>query len=234
MKLPMRRILLASFAVLLVAAGLPPLGDVVQDPLRDQIIASAKAVPPAKLSFERTTRLERKGGGSLTKQLRTERWDGMRWTLVSVNGHTPSERERRSLSRRSDAANVPGYHELARIVAVANASRIDSRGRTVLLVPVLPAGSVLADGKDISAHLQAEAVLGSRNDGEPWVERLTVTAREPFKLNFLIKVTSFEQVNNYRISTDGEPRLIAQQNDSVGSMFGYSGGEKSEVLYAYR
>ncbi|WP_439534757.1 hypothetical protein [Polymorphobacter sp.] len=220
-------------ALLLIAAGVPPIGDAGRDPLRDKIVASARAVPPAKLSFERTTRLERKGGGSLTRQLRTERWDGARWTLVSIDGHAPSERERRSMERRKDAENVPGYHELARIVAAATERRTDAQGRTVLVVPVLPAGSVMADGKDISAHLQAEAVLGSRS-GEPWVERLTVTAREPFKLNLLIKVTSFEQINNYRISTDGEPRLVAQQNDSVGSMFGYTGGEKSEVLYAYR
>jgi hypothetical protein len=229
----MRQFLLASSAVLLMAAALPQVGDGGSDPLRAQIIASAKAVSPAKLSFERTTRLERKGGGSLTRQTRTERWDGERWTLVSVDGVTPTERERREMQRRAAAENVPGYHELARIVAAATERRIDANGQTVLLIPRLPDGTVMADGKDISSHLRAEAVLAKRGN-EAWVERLTMREREPFKLNFLIKVTNFEQVSNYRISADGEPRLIAQQNDSVGSMFGYTGGEKSEILYAYR
>jgi len=225
--------LVASFAFFLVSASLPPVGDLIRDPVRDQIIASARAVSPEQLSFERTTRLERKGGGSLLRQVRTERWDGERWTLVSIDGKDPSAREQRALERRIGTEQVPGYYQLARIMAAAKDQRVDDNGRTVLIVPVLPAGSVLADGKDISSHLQGEAVLGNRN-GRPWVQRLTVTQREPFKLNLLIKVTSFEQVNDYRISAEGAPRLVAQVNDSVGSMFGYSGGEKSEVLYAYR
>ena len=229
----MRIVLVASFAFLLAAAGLPPVGDIMRDPLREQIVASASAVSPQQLSFERTTRLERKGGGSLLRQVRTERWDGENWTLVSIDGKEPSAREHKALERRIRSEQVPGYHQLARIMAAAKEQRTDERGRTVLIVPVLPAGSVMADGKDISSHLQGEAVLGARG-GRPWVQRLTVTQREPFKLNLLIKVTSFEQINDYRMSSDGAPRLVAQINDSVGSMFGYSGGEKSEVLYAYR
>jgi len=228
-----RSFVVASFAIFLTAAALPPMSNASRDPLREQIIASASALPPGKLDFDRTTRLERKGGGSLLRQVRTERWDGEHWTLVSVDGKDPSERERRALQRRENTDDVPGYHQLARIMAAAQDRRIDESGRTILMVPVLPAGTVLADGKDISQHLKGEAILGNRA-GRPWVERLTVSEREPFKLNLLIKVTSFEQVNNYRISADGEPRLVAQRNASVGSMFGYSGGEKSEVLYAYR
>ena len=229
----MRRLLVASLSVFLVAAALPSVGAIGDPPLRDEIVASASALSPDRLSFERTTRLERKGGGSLLRQVRTERWDGERWTLVSIDGKNPSSREQRALERRTRPEDVPGYHQLARIMAAATAQRVDEHGRTVLIVPVLPAGSVLADGKDISSHLKGEAVLGNRG-GKPWVQRLTVTQREPFKLNLLIKVTSFEQVNDYRISADGAPRLVAQVNDSVGSMFGYTGGEKSEVLYAYR
>jgi hypothetical protein len=225
--------MVVSCSVLLMAAALPSIGAIGPDPLRDEIIATASALSPERLSFERTTRLERKGGGSLLRQVRTERWDGARWTLVSIDGKAPSAREQRALERKIGQADVPGYHQLARIMAAARDKRLDDQGRTVLIVPVLPDGSVLADGKDISSHLKGEAVLGNKS-GKPWVQRLTVTQREPFKLNLLIKVTSFEQVNDYRISADGAPRLVAQVNDSVGSMFGYTGGEKSEVLYAYR
>ncbi len=226
----MRLLVLPALALLLTAASLPVAVVDGRDPLRDSIVAAAGAQSPSSLSFDRVTRLVRKGGGSTTRQVRVERWDGERWTLMSINDEPPSPSERAKAAR---AAGVPGYHELARIVAAATERRVDSDGRTVLLVPVLPTGSVIADGKDISAHLQAEAVLGTRA-GMPWVAQLRVMNRESFKLNMLIKVTEFEQVNDYKLDAQGHPRLVAQQNDSQGSMFGFAGGEKSEVLYAYR
>jgi len=214
----------------LTGASLPQVGTLSETTLRTQLVASAAAVSPADLSFERVTRLERKGGGSKVKQTRIERWDGARWSLVSINGETPSNGEKAKAARDN---SVPGYHQLAKIMAAATEQKLSADGRTLLLVPVLPKGTVVADGKDISEHLRGEAVLGMRG-GTPWVERLTVTAHEPFKLNLLIKVTRFEQVNDYRLDANGTPRLVAQSNGSVGTMFGISGGETSEVLYAYR
>lgn len=226
----MKRVILSLCLMALTGASMPTIAVPADDSLRAQIVASAAALPPAGLLFDRVTRLERKGGGSLVKQVRIERWNGEAWSLVSVNDHAPSDTDKRKASRDN---SVPGYHQLARIMAAATDRRTDENGRTVLLVPVLPKGSVIADGKDISAHLRGEAVLGMRG-GAPWVERLTVAANEPFKLNMLIKVTRFEQVNDYRLDANGRPRLMAQVNGSVGTMFGISGGETSEVLYAYR
>lgn len=221
---------LSVLALMLMGASLPTSGDAVRDPLKDQLVAAARAVLPSDLAFDRVTRLVRVGGGTTTRQVRVERWDGTRWTLVSINDRRPTAADVAKVARVNI---VPGYHELARILAASSEQRIDAEGRTVLIVPALPTGSVVADGKDISPHLKAEAVLGMR-DGRPWVEQLRVSDRESFKLNMLIKVTNFEQVNNYRLDGQGVPRLMAQQNDSVGSMFGFSGGEKSEVVYAYR
>ncbi|GGI75611.1 hypothetical protein GCM10007973_10680 [Polymorphobacter multimanifer] len=226
----MRLLVLPALAVLLTAASLPVAVVDGRDPLRDAIVAAAGAQSPATVSFDRVTRLVRTGGGSTTRQVRVERWDGARWTLVSIDDQPPSSAER---ARAARSASVAGYHQLARIVAAATERGGDSDGRTVLVVPVLPAGSVIADAKDISAHLQAEAVLGLRA-GMPWVAQLRVLNRESFRLNMLIKVTEFEQVNDYKLDAQGQPRLVAQQNDSQGSMFGFSGGEKSEVVYAYR
>lgn len=223
-------LIIPALVLCLTGASLPQAASLSESMLRTQLVASAAAVSPADLSFERVTRLERKGGGSKVKQTRIERWDGAHWSLLSINGKSPSNNEEAKAARDN---NVPGYHQLARIMAAATEQTLASDGRTVLLVPVLPKGSVVADGKDISEHLRGEAVLGMRA-GAPWVERLTVTAHEPFKLNLLIKVTRFEQVNDYRLDANGKPRLVAQVNGSVGTMFGISGGETSEVVYAYR
>lgn len=203
------------------------------DPVRDRIVAEAKAVNPATLSFDRTTNQIRKGGGTSSKVTTLERWDGKRWTLVSVNGKRPTPSEKREREATAAAAPVPGYHQLATIVAAATEARIDAQGRTVLVIPVLPANTVRTDSSDISSHLRAEATLAETN-GQVWVEQVRVTEREPFKLNMLIKVTDFERVDDYRLGSDGKPQLASQSANSIGSMFGISGGESNVVTYAYR
>lgn len=223
--------MLIRTALLLPLIGLALTAALPADPLRDSIISEARAIDPARLSFDRTTNSVRQGGGSTTRTTLVERWDGRRWTLVSINGRPPTDKERKEAGSR--AGLVPGYHRLAQIVGGATERTSDAQGRTVLKIPALPAGSVKTNDNDISSHMQAEAVIATHN-GKPWVQQLRVTAKEAFKLNLLIKVTAFEQVSDYRLDPSGQPRLVSQTADSRGSMFGYSGGQKSEAVYAYR
>lgn len=202
-------------------------------PVRERIIADAQSIDPAALAFERTTKQTRKGGGTTSSTTTLERWDGKRWTLVSINGKQPSKAEKRDREAAANAAPVPGYHRLPALLAGATETRIDAQGRTVLLVPQLPANTVRTDSSDISGHLRAEATL-AETDGQIWVERVRVTEREPFKLNMLIKVTSFERIDDYKLGSNGQPQLASQSADSMGSMFGISGGERNVVTYAYR
>ncbi len=220
---------LLPLAVLLAgAAAAPP-----ADPVADRIIAAARATTPAQLSFDRTTTMVRDGGGSTNRTVRIERWDGRRWSLVRVNGRPPTPEERKAAEAEARAAPVPGYHCLAGLVAAATERRTGADGRTILVIPVLPSGSVRTDSSDISRHLSGEAVIGTAA-GQPFVERLHVKSRDDFKLNMLIKVTSFEQVSEYGLDAAGRPRLRTQTADSRGSMFGFAGGMKSETTYAYR
>ena len=53
-------------------------------------------------------------------------------------------------------------------------------------------------------------------------------------LNALIKVKTFDMVSNYKLDAGGRPRLASQTADSVGSVFGFTGGETSEVTFTYR
>lgn len=215
-------------AVLLLAAAAPE-----PSPVRDRIIADARAINPASLIFERQTHVVQAGGGKRTEQRRVERWDGRKWFLISVDGKAPSPTELRDMAKANGVQPVPGYHRLAALLAGATAVRVDAANSTVLTVPVLPAGTAFANGTDISAHLKAEAVVVT-TDGTPWVQRLRLTAREPFKISWLLKVTTFEQVSEYSRDGGGVPRLASQVADSQGTMFGFAGGQKSEVTYAYR
>lgn len=224
----MKLVLLSLPIALALLAAAPAV-----DPVRDRIIAQAQSINPATLAFDRTTKQTRKGGGTTSSSTTLERWDGKRWTLVSVNGKRPTPTEKRNKEAAANALPVPGYHRLAALLAGATDTRVDAEGRTVLLVPVLPANTVRTDSSDISNHLRAEATL-ALTDGQIWVEKVRITEREPFKLNMLIKVTDFEQVFDYRLGSDGKPQLASQSADSMGWMFGISGGESNFVTYAYR
>lgn len=217
---------LLPLAMLMAAAPAP-------DPVRDRIIADARAMNPGTLAFDRITTTVRKGGGSTTTIHLVERWDGKAWTLISHNGKPPSESEKRTAEKIATASPAPGYYRLADLLAAASDSSIDAQGRTILHIPQLPPGSVRTDKADISSHLRADAIVGT-HAGHAFVERVHVSAREGFKLNLLIKVTSFEQISDYKIDADGHPRLASQSADSAGTMFGFPGGETSQITYAYR
>jgi hypothetical protein len=203
------------------------------DPLRDRLIADARAVSPEALDFDRKTSLVRKGGGTQTNISTVEHWDGHRWTLVTLNGRPPTVKQKRDAERVAASAPVPGYHRLAGLLATATEPRVDAQGRTVMTIPVLPANSVRTDTSDISSHLKAEVIVGNRG-GKPFVEQLHVSARETFKLNALIKVKTFEMTSSYALDSKGPPRLANQTANSVGSVFGIPGGETSQVSFTYR
>jgi hypothetical protein len=208
-------------------------GAVSTDPLRDRLIADARAVSPAALDFDRATNLVRRGGGTETRVAMVERWDGNRWTLVSRNGRPPTAAQKREAEKVAASAPVPGYHRLAALLGTATPAGVDAQGRKLFAIPVLPANSVRTDTADISSHLKAEAIVGER-DGRPFVEQLNITARETFKLNALIKVKSFEMTSSYALEAKGPPRLASQSANSVGSVFGIPGGETSKVTFSYR
>ncbi len=222
------RLLLMPLALLIVAAGSAP----VPDPLRDRIIAAAQTQSPASLAFERTTHVVQAGGGTRSETRRIDRWDGRGWSLVSVNGRPPTDADIRTQTKQSNDQPVPGYHRLAALLAGTTERRTDAEGRIIIAVPQLPPGTVVNDGKDISSHLKAEAYIATSN-GQPWVQQLRLTARDSFKMGW-IKVLTFDQVSVYRLDESGKPRLASQNADSQGTLLGISGGQRSEVTYAYR
>lgn len=225
----MRAVLLCRIVLVLGVVAAAP----VLEPLRDRIIVDAQGMTPASLVFSRTTRLTKMSPVGNTSTTTTENWDGKVWALTSLNGKPPTLHQKRDAEKLATAVPVPGYHGLAAMLSAAYDSSNDDRGRIVLRIPILPPGSVSTDTGDISKHLKAEVTLSNRG-GQPWVEHVRITARETFKLNALITVKSFEQLSDYKLDANGRPRLASQSADSMGSMFGFSGGEKSETTYAYR
>lgn len=224
------RLLLLPMALLLLAAA--PVEAPTPPPVCDSIITDARAASPSGMIFERTTTTVKHSPISRETQVTVDRWDGQRWALVSVNGKAPDTGQVRNFRNQTAAQPVPGYYRLADILAAARSVSIDDQGRQIVSIPILPAGSVRTDKADISHHLSGEAVIATSN-GRPWVAQLKLRAHENFKLTSLIKVTNFQQTFDYRLGPDGRPRLAAQSALSKGQMFGFTGGETNEVVYAY-
>ena len=201
--------------------------------LRDRIVVDAQAEPAANLAFDRATTSVRTGGGIKKKFDQVERWDGERWELLSRNGKPPTSSQRRKAERLAAASPVPGYYRVAELIANATEATTDAEGRTILHIPELPTGTLRTDSADISTHLQADVTLATHG-GQPWVERVRITQREPFRMDKLIKVTDFEQVSDYKLDANGKPRLDRQTAESAGTKFGFRGGEKREITYVYR
>lgn len=218
--------------ILAVAAAGAAAAD-IDSSQRDALIAEAAALAPRGIAFDRMTKTIREGGGSTTASRRVDRWNGRGWNLVSVGGKTPTYEQREQYRRIIKAMPVPGYHQLAPMLATAAGTSSDAEGRTLWLIPQLPEGSVFTDSGDVSAHLKAEARVARRGD-RWWIDQLRISQREPFRLNMLIKVTGFTQTMDFALGPDGNPRLITQSSQSTGNMFGFAGGESSEVTFVYR
>ena len=222
--------LLAPLALVLASGAIASLSP---DPVRDRIIADASLQSPAALAFDRTNHVVEVGGGTRSEVLRVDRWDGSRWTLVSLNGKAPSSIAIKEQAKTTLNQPVPGYHRLAGLLATDSENSVDAQGRMVIRIAQLPEKTIVNNGNDISTHLKAEAVIAI-NNGKPWVQQLRLTAREPFKMSLALKVLTFDQVSDYKLDASGKPRLASQSADSQGTWFGISGGQKSETTYVYR
>ena len=221
------RFVLLPAVLLLIAAGVAP----ADNALRDRVIAGARSQPATALNFERTTHVVEAGGGTRTETKRIDRWDGRGWTLLSINGKQPGPSDLRKQAKLVAREKVPGYHHIAELLSGATESHVDAQGRVMLSVPQLPPGTVTTNGTDISSHLKADCYIATRN-GQPWVQQLRLSARESFQMGW-IKVLTFDQISDYKLDSAGNPRLASQSADSQGTLLGISGGQKSEITYAY-
>lgn len=210
-------------AALLCTAASPP------EQARDRVLAEARSITPATLSYDRTVTVTQADGKDKASQTRVDRWDGRGWTLLSLDGKPPSADDVAKHRKASAAASVPGYHQLAMLNGAT--ATTDAQGRTVLRIATLPPGSVITSGKDVSEHFTGEAVVAP--GARPYVQHLRLTARAPFRMMLVAKIERFVTVSDYRL--DGNiPRLVRQVADIRGSMMGKDGTQRVETIFTYR
>src|SRR6187431_2014382 len=90
-----------------------------QDEIKKRILSQAQNMSPDDYAFTRTVRTEQTSGGKSEKKVSIEKFDPTRsvetrWTLVSVDGSSPSADAQADYNKEAMKRRVvPGYHRLA-------------------------------------------------------------------------------------------------------------------------
>lgn len=219
------RLLLALSALMLMTAAAP-----APDPVLEQVLAGARAVPVASTSFERTQRsISTEGGGAPETRTRVDRWNGKQLTLVSINGKPPTPKEVEEYRKASAGRPVPGYYRIASFFGTGARRVPDAKGRVIYRVDKLPKGSINI-GRDISANLTAEAIVDTSGP-KPFVSRMRIMLPKPLSFFMVAKLDRFEADSDYRLGPDGRPVLVHQQQILSGAQMGTSGTTSTESHY---
>ena len=205
------------------------------DALKQRILAQAQSVSPDDYAFTRTIRSETVSGGKTEKKVTVEKFDpakpaASRWTLVSINGASPSADE--SKSHAKDAAKrrtVPGYHRLTNYFGSPSSATTEG-GKTVFRFASLPKGAISILDTDVSHNATAEASIADVN-GTPFVEQVRFTVK-PMRVKLLMKIDKFETTARYRIGPGGKPFLMESSSEMSGSGMGQEGTMRNSTTYS--
>jgi hypothetical protein len=222
------RSLLAAFFLLLssavVAAAPAP------DPLLQQIIAGARAVPASAIAFERSVRdVSQDKGGETTTRTHVDRWDGQQAVLVSFDNKPPSPQIAADYSKQAAGKPVAGYYRIADFLGNGAQRVADPQGRIVYRATGLPKGSVDV-GRDVSADMVAEAVIDT-SGAQPFVSRLRLYLPKPLSFFMVARLDTLEIINDYRLGPAGRPTLMHQVRTLAGAQFGKAGQSRAETNY---
>lgn len=160
--------------------------------------------------FERTTRIEEPGKEAV---VRVDRFDpdapeGARWSLVSVNGQPPDDRQRKDHRKDVEKQPVPGFYRLHLLLAGEPQVR-EKNGKTIYHWPALQKDALGMKGPDISRHLAADAVV-TEIGGRPTITRLRIHAPAPFSVMMVAKFRDFDAISTYRRDASGVPVMTTQ------------------------
>ena len=214
----------------------PVLAQQNPDEIKKRILAQAQSMSPDDYSFTRTVRTEQTSGGKTETKVTVEKFDPTkpvetRWTLVSVDGSSPSTDEQAAYKKTAMKRRVvPGYHRLAGYFGSPATSTTDSSGRTVFRFASLPKESVRVFDTDVSQNASAEASVSGTNES-PFIEKVRITLK-PMRLKLIMKLQQYDSTTRFRIGPEGKPLLMEQTSDMVGSGMGQEGSAHTEIVHS--
>jgi hypothetical protein len=204
------------------------------DPVLQSILAQSAKAPV--VGFERTVRAELRADPDKEPAVVVERFTPRdarsgTWTLVSIDGRKPTEKELEGYRKSTANAVIPGFHRLHEILSLPPARRTEVGGKTVYHWASLPKGAVMSPGGDLSDRLSAEATV-EQVGGKPMVSRVRVYAAKPFKIRGIATMNMFEGISQYRPGGNGTPFLETQtQSSDASAPFGLGGKRRSQISF---
>jgi hypothetical protein len=205
------------------------------DELKQRILAQTQSISPDEYAFTRTIHSDGVNNGKSEKKVMVEKFDPTkpieaRWTLVSIDGATPSADDLDHFRKDAPKRRMPGYYRLAGYFGSAATASTDSRGRTVFHFAALPKDTVKVMDSDVTQNATAEATLGEA-DGVQFVEQIHVSVR-PMRIKLIAKLNSYEYTARFRMGFEGKPLLIEQNSEMSGSGMGQEGHGHTVVTYS--
>ena len=205
------------------------------DALKQRILAQAQSVGPDDYAFTRTSRTEQTSNGKTETRTLIDKYDpsksgDARWTLVSVDGATPTADVLSQYKKESQKRRVPGYYRLARYFATSATTSTDSRGRTVFHFGTLPKDTALVMDSDVSSNTSADVTVSDTN-GTAFAEQVHLTVK-PMRLKLIMKLEHYESMARFKMGPEGKPILIEHIADMAGSGMGQEGKAHTVITYS--
>ena len=218
----------------LLAASSSSHAETKPDELKQRILAQAQSAGPDDYAFTRTSRTEQTSNGKTETHTIVEKYDpsksgDARWTLVSMDGTTPSADVLSKYKKETPNRRVPGYYRLVKYFGANSTTSTDSRGRTVFHFDSLPKDTALVMNSDVSSNSSADVTV-SEAAGTAFAEQVHLTVK-PMRLKLIMKLDHYESTARYRIGPEGKPQLVEQIADAAGSGMGQEGKSHSVITY---
>ena len=228
------KVIIIAVAVLLASPSRGRAQDKTTE-LKQRILAQAQSVGPDDYAFTRTSRTEQTSHGKTETRTVVDNYDpsksgDARWTLVSVDGATPTADVLSQYKKESPKRRVPGYYRLARYFAGTATTSTDSRGRTVFHFGTLPKDTALVMDSDVSSNTSADVTVSEAN-GTAFAEQVHLTVK-PMRLKLIMKLEHYESTARFKMGPEGKPLLIENIADMAGSGMGQEGKAHTVITYS--
>ena len=202
------------------------------DELQNQIVAASKATSPSAYGFRRAMTIQQTGK---PRKILVEQYDPRRpaadqWSLISVDGRTPTAKESAD-AHKMKRGPVPSYGELAKWIGAPASRTSPGPGYVLYHFARLPAGTLKIGSHDASADTQGE-VLVNIKEKSPLVEHVRLKSTKGFRMMLVAAIDSIQVDQRYRMLPDGHAVPSQATSDMSGSMLGKAGRIQAEATYS--
>ena len=205
------------------------------DELKQRVLSQARSMGPDDYAFTRTVKSEQTSNGKTEKHVTVDKYDptksgDARWTLVSIDGASPSAEALAEFKKESPKRRVAGYYRLAKYFESNPTATTDARGRTVFHFASLPKDTALLMDSDVSSNTSADVFVNEAN-GTAFAEQVHLTVK-PMRIKILMKLERYESTSRYRMGSEGKPLLVEQTAEMNGSGLGQQGQRHTVITYS--